>query len=62
MKKLLFLTTIIISTLVSAKTYYVSTKGHDSNNGTITQPLETWQKAFETAVGGDTVYFRVGGF
>ena len=45
----------------SAKTYYVApTGGSDVYPGTITQPWATWQKAFNTAVAGDTVYFRGG--
>lgn len=42
------------------KTYYVATTGKDNNPGTIEQPWGTWQKAFETAISGDTVYFMDG--
>ena len=40
--------------------YYVSTTGNDSNPGTYELPWATWQKAFDTAQAGDTVYFRGG--
>jgi hypothetical protein len=47
--------------MVSAKTYYVAPTGGNNNYpGTITQPWATWQKAFNTAIAGDTVYFRGG--
>jgi hypothetical protein len=45
---------------VSAATYYVSTTGNDAAAGTISAPWATWQKAFNTAEAGDTVYFRGG--
>ena len=40
--------------------YYVSPKGDDNNPGTYDKPFATWQKGFETAEPGDTVYFRGG--
>lgn len=40
--------------------YYVATDGSDSNPGTYEQPWATWDKAFSTAVAGDTVYIRGG--
>lgn len=43
-----------------ATTYYVAPSGNDDNQGTINKPWATWQKAFETAQAGDTVYFRGG--
>ncbi len=50
-----------VSLITSAKNYYVApTGGNDNNPGTETQPWATWQKAFNTAVAGDTVYFRGG--
>jgi uncharacterized repeat protein (TIGR02059 family) len=51
---------LIVNSLASAKTYYVSITGNNSNPGTITQPWLTWDKAFNTAMAGDTVYFRGG--
>jgi hypothetical protein len=55
-----FILFLSISLFVSGKTYYVATTGKDSNPGTITQPWLTWEKAFHTALAGDTVYFRGG--
>jgi parallel beta-helix repeat protein len=40
--------------------YYVSTSGNDNSNGTINKPFASWQKAFNTARPGDTVYIRGG--
>jgi hypothetical protein len=40
--------------------YYVATWGKDSNPGTFESPWATWQKAFDAADQGDTVYFRGG--
>lgn len=59
-RKLLFLLFLSLSLTVSSKTYYVAVWGNDSNTGTIDTPWGTWQKAFETAQAGDTVYFRGG--
>jgi hypothetical protein len=61
MKKILLLLFLAYSSAVSAKTYYVApTGGNDLDPGTITQPWATWQKAFLTAIAGDTVFFRGG--
>ena len=62
MKKFLLLLLLASGTAVFAKTYYVApTGGSDSYAGTnIAQPWATWQKAFNTAQPGDTVYFRGG--
>jgi hypothetical protein len=62
MRKVLILILLSITVLLSAQnTYYVApTGGSDSNPGTISQPWATWQKAFNTAAAGDTVYFRGG--
>jgi uncharacterized protein YjdB len=65
MKEIILILLFALSSVVSATTYYVAPPtatpaGKDSNPGTITQPWGTWQKAFETAVAGDIVYFRGG--
>ena len=44
----------------SAKTYYVSTTGSDSNAGTIDAPFASLKSAQEKVVAGDTVYIRGG--
>lgn len=41
-------------------TYYVATTGNDNSSGTFDQPWATWQKAFDEAQSGDTIYIRGG--
>jgi len=64
MKKILIILFSLLSFALTAQDiggdYYVSTTGNDSNPGTYSQPWATWQKAFNTADAGDTVYFRGG--
>jgi uncharacterized repeat protein (TIGR02059 family) len=61
MKKLLTLAFIATCSFVSAKTYYVAPSGgSDLYPGTISQPWATWQRAFDVAQAGDTVFFRGG--
>ena len=61
MKKLLTLLFLATYTYAFSKTYYVApTGGSDLNPGTITQPWATWQRAFDVAQAGDTVFFRGG--
>jgi hypothetical protein len=60
MRKLLIISFLFLSVSVYPATYYVSTTGSDSYPGTLAQPWATWQKAFSTAIAGDTVYFRGG--
>ena len=45
---------------ILANIYYVSPIGNDNDSGTYTQPWTTWQKGFNKAVAGDTVYIRGG--
>jgi hypothetical protein len=59
MKKLAFILSFIYQ-ISNAATYYVAPDGNNSYPGTISQPWKTWTKAFNTAVAGDTVYFRGG--
>ena len=40
--------------------YFVAPDGSDMNPGTYEEPWATWQRAFEVAEAGDTVYFRGG--
>jgi hypothetical protein len=52
---------VICIFFLNGAVYYVApTGGSDSNPGTIGQPWATWQKGFDEAVAGDTVYFRGG--
>ncbi len=66
MKSLLFLIFLLLSSLVSGSVYYVQEQAYnehasDGNPGKdINRPWASWQKAFNTARPGDTVYFRGG--
>lgn len=60
MKKILVLLFLSVLYPVHGRTYYVAPAGDDANPGTITLPWGTWQKAFNTAQAGDTVWFRGG--
>ncbi len=61
MKGVIVLLFMLLHSAVSANTYYVSTTGSNDNYpGTISQPWATWQKAFNSAQAGDTVFFRGG--
>ena len=40
--------------------YFVDVNGDDNNPGTYDQPWASWQKAFDVAQPGDTVYIRGG--
>jgi hypothetical protein len=53
---------LFINSIVSAKIYYVAPSGgSDMNPGTnISAPFATWQRGFDVAEPGDTVYFRGG--
>lgn len=53
---------LVITSLASAKTYYISTTGNDSNPGTFSRPWLTWHYAFNHTPSGDTCYFRGGIF
>ena len=60
MNKLIIILFIISSSVYSQSVYYVAIDGNDSNSGSMTEPWATWQKAFNEAEPGDTVYFRGG--
>ena len=66
MKGFLICMILSLSTIASARVYYVQDPAYnenasDMNAGTnIDRPWATWQKAFNTARAGDTVYFRGG--
>ncbi len=51
---------IFATQAIFARDYYVSTKGSDSNDGTLQHPFKTIQKAADIAIAGDTVYVRGG--
>jgi len=51
---------LLISTEVSANTYYVAKNGNDNNSGTEAQPWLTIQKAADTMIAGDIAYVKEG--
>ena len=60
-KLILIIIMVVILPLVGeCATIYVATDGDDLDAGTYAAPWATWQKAFQTATAGDTVYFRGG--
>lgn len=60
MKQILFIILIAITTVANATNYYISPNGNDSNNGTITSPYFTLNKAWAAAKAGDIIYARGG--
>lgn len=63
MRKLLFILLLIPSLLFAQDIggdYYVAPDGDDAAAGTYAAPWATFQKAFDVANAGDTVYFRGG--
>ena len=60
MKNIFIAFLFLLSTNMTASTYFVANNGSDSAPGTEFAPWATWQKAFTSAVAGDTVYFRGG--
>ncbi|MBN1386921.1 MAG: hypothetical protein JW965_00655 [Bacteroidales bacterium] len=64
MKKVLIFAILLTGYFVNAQDiggdYYVSVYGDDNNPGTYERPWATFQKAFDEARPGDTVYFRGG--
>ncbi|MFC1626686.1 right-handed parallel beta-helix repeat-containing protein [Patescibacteria group bacterium] len=50
----------VTSSSVNATTYYVATNGSDSNVGTQSQPLATFDKANQVIQAGDTLYIKDG--
>jgi len=69
MKNILLILLLAFSVSAKSATYYVvppshsyvgMAQGSDVANGSFANPWATWQKGFETAEAGDTVYFRGG--
>jgi len=63
--KIIFITIILFGFFGLAKSsqaadYYVATNGNDNNNGSISAPWVTIQKAADTVSAGDTVNVRAG--
>jgi hypothetical protein len=59
-KTLIVTASLFIAITSNATINYVATWGNDTDSGSFDNPWATWQKAFETAQAGDTVYFRGG--
>lgn len=59
-----FVLTLLLLTFLQyqseAKTYYVSKTGNNSNNGSISSPFLTIEKALQSISGGDLIYLREG--
>lgn len=51
---------LLIASGCSATTYYTSTNGSDSNNGSINTPFKTLSKGVSVLTPGDTLYIRSG--
>ena len=60
LKKVFIIQLLVISSIASAKTFYVSKTGNDRNPGTLSAPWLTWHYAFNHTPSGDTCYFRGG--
>lgn len=61
MKNIFAILLFLCTSVVNATNYYVAPSGgSDSNAGTIVSPWSTFQKAFDVANAGDTVFFRNG--
>lgn len=60
LKKLFFIPFLIINSLVSAKTFYVSPAGNDGNSGSLSAPWKSLNFAFNQLTSGDTLYVRGG--
>lgn len=61
MKHKIFIFTLFLTSFFSfGAVYYVSPNGNDENNGGISTPVETIQRAQVLASSGDTVYIRGG--
>ncbi len=60
MKNLVILSLCLTSFIFAQSTYYVSPNGNDLNDGSISNPWKTIQKASNTATAGSTVNVRAG--
>ena len=60
MKNLVILLFLTVSTMASATSWYISPSGNDNNNGSISTPFFTLNKAWSVAKAGDIIYARGG--
>ncbi len=56
----IYATSFLFLSFTHAATYYVSTSGSNSNEGTLTKPFKTIQRGLDLARAGDTVLVRGG--
>lgn len=62
MRNLLFSLFVLMTTGLTARTYYVAVNGSDSNSGSMRSPLASLPQAQKLAMPGDTVYIRGGAY
>jgi hypothetical protein len=60
MKYITLILFLAITSMASATSYYISPSGNDSNNGTISSPFFSLNKAWSAARAGDIIYARGG--
>lgn len=60
MKNIFIIVFLAFSAIASATSYYISPTGSDSNNGSITSPFFTLNKAWSVVKPGDIIYARGG--
>ncbi|MGE5419861.1 MAG: right-handed parallel beta-helix repeat-containing protein [Chloroflexota bacterium] len=60
MKNLAIILFLTLSTVASATSWYISPSGNDTNNGSISSPYFTLNKAWSVAKAGDVIYARGG--
>ncbi|HEX2967687.1 MAG TPA: SwmB domain-containing protein [Bacteroidales bacterium] len=60
MKNLAIILFLTFSTVASATSWYISPSGNDNNNGSISAPFFTLNKAWSSARAGDIIYVRGG--
>lgn len=60
MKNIAIILFLTLSSVVSATSWYISPSGNDSNNGSVTSPFFTLNKAWSVASAGDIIYARGG--
>lgn len=58
--KQMFVLLVTMSVMLTAKSYYVSNTGLDTNPGTIDAPFKTITKGINSMAAGDTVFIREG--
>lgn len=60
MKYIAFIVLLTLSAVVHGTSWYISPTGNDSNNGSVSSPFFTLNKAWSVAKAGDVIYARGG--